>query len=63
MRGLAILEVDTVGAYLGDCIGSYLGYFLGMDLVWLKSVWDDGGTAHADIMEILISLALLKLHV
>jgi hypothetical protein len=28
--------------------------------VWLKSMWDDGGTTHADIIEILVMLALLK---
>jgi hypothetical protein len=32
-----------------------------MDPVWLRTMWEDGGFAHADMMEILISLALLKL--
>jgi hypothetical protein len=32
-----------------------------MDLVWLKTMWKDGGTARDDMIEILISLALLKL--
>jgi hypothetical protein len=32
-----------------------------MDLVWLQSMWETGGFAHADMIEILISLALLKL--
>ena len=31
--------------------------------MWLKSMWDDGGTARSDMMEILISLALLKLKI
>ena len=35
--------------------------FEDMDLIWLRTMWEDGGTAHADMIEILISLALLKL--
>jgi hypothetical protein len=32
-----------------------------MNHVWLRMMWDDEGSAHADKIEILISLALLKL--
>jgi hypothetical protein len=32
-----------------------------MDPVWLMTIWKDGGTARADMIEILISLALLSL--
>jgi hypothetical protein len=35
--------------------------FEDMDPIWLRTMWEDGGTAHADMIEILISLALLKL--
>jgi hypothetical protein len=35
--------------------------FEDMDSVWLRMKWDDGGFACADMIEILISLALLKL--
>jgi hypothetical protein len=35
--------------------------FEDMDLVWLRTMWEDGGSARADMIEILISLALLKL--
>ena len=35
--------------------------FEDMDPVWLRTMWEDGGIAHDDIIEILISLALLKL--
>jgi hypothetical protein len=35
--------------------------FEDMDPVWLRTMWEDGGSAHADMIEILISLALLKL--
>jgi hypothetical protein len=35
--------------------------FEDMDPIWLKTMWEDGGTARANMMEILISLALLKL--
>jgi hypothetical protein len=35
--------------------------FEDMDPVWFKSMWEDGGTAHNDMIEILISLAMLKL--
>jgi hypothetical protein len=35
--------------------------FEDMDPVWLKTMWEDGGTTRRDMIEILISLALLKL--
>jgi hypothetical protein len=35
--------------------------FEDMDSVWLRTMWEDGGSARADMIEILISLALLKL--
>jgi hypothetical protein len=35
--------------------------FEDMDPVWLRTMWDDGGSVRTDMIEILISLALLKL--
>jgi hypothetical protein len=35
--------------------------FKDMDPVWLMTMWEDEGSARADMIEILISLALLKL--
>jgi hypothetical protein len=35
--------------------------FEDMDPVWLRMMWEDGRSAREDIIEILISLALLKL--
>ena len=35
--------------------------FEDMDPIWLKTMWEDKGTTCDDIIEILISLALLKL--
>ena len=35
--------------------------FKDMDPIWLRSMWETGGFARADMIEILISLALLKL--
>jgi hypothetical protein len=35
--------------------------FEDMDPIWLNSMWETGGSAHADMIEILISLTLLKL--
>jgi hypothetical protein len=35
--------------------------FEDMDPVWLSIVWEDGGSARTDMIEILISLTLLKL--
>ena len=35
--------------------------FENIDPVWLRTMWEEGGTARADMIEILISLALLKL--
>jgi hypothetical protein len=35
--------------------------FEDMDPIWLRVMWEDEGFARADMTEILISLALLKL--
>jgi hypothetical protein len=35
--------------------------FEDMDPVWLRSMWETGGSTRADMIEILISLAQLKL--
>jgi hypothetical protein len=35
--------------------------FEDMDPVWLRTMWEDGGSARADMIKILISLELLKL--
>jgi hypothetical protein len=35
--------------------------FEDMDLIWLRTMWEDGGSTRDDMIEILISLALLKL--
>jgi hypothetical protein len=35
--------------------------FEDMDLVWLRTMWKDGASARDDMIEILISLAILKL--
>jgi hypothetical protein len=35
--------------------------FEDMDPVWLRTMWEDGESARADMIEILITLALLKL--
>jgi hypothetical protein len=35
--------------------------FEDMDPIWLKMMWEDGGFVRANMIEILISLALLKL--
>jgi hypothetical protein len=35
--------------------------FKDMDPIWLRTIWEDGGTARDDMIQILISLALLKL--
>jgi hypothetical protein len=35
--------------------------FEDMDPIWLRTMWEDGGSARADMIEILISLVLLKL--
>jgi hypothetical protein len=35
--------------------------FEDMNPVWLRMMWEDGGSKRADVIEILISLALLKL--
>jgi hypothetical protein len=35
--------------------------FEDMDPFWLRTIWEDGGSAYANMIKILISLALLKL--
>jgi hypothetical protein len=35
--------------------------FENIDLVWLRTMCEDKGSAYADMIEILISLAMLKL--
>ena len=35
--------------------------FKDIDPVWLKSMWDDGGTPRAKMIEIVIMLELLKI--
>ena len=35
--------------------------FKDMDPIWLKFMWDDGGTIWAKMIEIVIMLALLKI--
>jgi hypothetical protein len=35
--------------------------FEDMNPIWLRTMWEDGRSARADMIEILISLALLKL--
>ena len=35
--------------------------FEDMDFIWLGTMWEEGGSARANMIEILISLALLKL--
>ena len=35
--------------------------FEDMNPVWLRTIWEEGGSVCADMIEILISLALLKL--
>ena len=35
--------------------------FDNMDPIWLRTMWEDGSTDRDDMIEILISLALLKL--
>jgi hypothetical protein len=35
--------------------------FEDMDPVWLRSMWETGGSIHANMIEILISVALFKL--
>jgi hypothetical protein len=36
--------------------------FEDVDPVWLRTMWEDRGSARANMIEILISLALLKLN-
>jgi hypothetical protein len=35
--------------------------FEDMDPIWLRTIWENGGTACDDMIKILILLALLKL--
>jgi hypothetical protein len=60
LRGLIALDEDaaeTTWMIAQDLIQVILE---DIDLVWLMTMWKDGGSAHADMIEILILLALLK---
>jgi hypothetical protein len=35
--------------------------FEDMDPIWLRTMWEDGGSARDEMIEILSSLAILKL--
>jgi hypothetical protein len=35
--------------------------FEDMDPIWLRTMWEDGGSTRTDMIEILITLALFKL--
>jgi hypothetical protein len=45
-----VIAPDLIGVIFHD-----------MDPVWLKTMWDNRGTTWVDTIEILISLALLKI--
>jgi hypothetical protein len=61
LHSLAALDEVVIGDYLGDWLGLDAGDFEDMDLISLWAMWEDGGSARVDMIEILISLALLKL--
>jgi hypothetical protein len=61
LRGLVVLDKDAIGDCLGDHLGPDTGDLEDMDPVWLRTMWEDGRSACDDMIEILISLALLKL--
>jgi hypothetical protein len=60
---LAALDEDAVITKITWVIAQDLirVIFEDMDPVWLRTMWEDGGSAYVDMIEILISLALLKL--
>jgi hypothetical protein len=58
--GLATLDEDTDGINLVIAQDLIRVIFDDMDPVWLRTMWEDGGSTRSDMIEILISLALLK---
>jgi hypothetical protein len=48
---------------MGDCTEPDTSHFLGYGLGLVKSMWDDEGTTRANMIEILISLASVKLRI
>ena len=48
---------------MGDCTEPNMNHFLGYGLGLVESMWDDGGITQANMIEILISLALVKLRI
>jgi hypothetical protein len=48
---------------MSDCIELDISHFLGYRLNLVKSLCDDGGTTRADMIEIIISLAWLKIRI
>jgi hypothetical protein len=61
LRGLAALDEDAIGGYMGVAQDLIRVIFEDMNPVWLRTMWENGRSARADMIEILISLALLKL--
>ena len=61
LYGLAALEEDVVEANLGASSGPDPCFFEDMNPIWLCLMWETRGSNCVDMIEILISLALLKL--
>jgi hypothetical protein len=59
--GLAALEEDAVGQTWVLAQDLICMIFEDMDPIWLCLMWETGGFARADMIKVLISLALLKL--
>jgi hypothetical protein len=61
LRDVATLDEDAIRDYLVIAQDLIRVIFEDMDPVWLRTMWEDGGSTYVDMIEILISLALLKL--
>jgi hypothetical protein len=60
LHGLATLEEDAIKANLVIALDLIQVIFEDMNPIWLRTMWEDGGTSRVDMIKILISLALLK---
>jgi hypothetical protein len=61
LYGLAALEENVIGANLSDSQDLIYVIIEDMDPIWLRLMWEARGSTHANMIEILISLVLLKL--
>jgi hypothetical protein len=60
LHGLTALEEDAIEETWVIALDLIRVIFEDMNPIWLRTMWEDGGTSRVDMIKILILLALLK---